>query len=209
MQASTLGAWAAFLTSLGATAAAYAWPDYHTFAKAVALVCGITMLIFIFVWIRSNFSLRIKIEKKFPSDERKRNNTSTSDIQISITDVQFDPNGPSEMYVDISIANRGQPTTLLDWHLEVTSKEGDVSRLNPRSVYTDRVEKTPWGSVEIDDFSKKPMITGERRYVRLIFSILGPTPKERFGRVGTRFDLSVLDVYARRATASFTLTTAT
>jgi hypothetical protein len=58
-------------------------------------------------------------------------------VQINILKVDFDPNGPNEIYVDFLLSNPGEPTTLRNWTLSVFAPSGEkLDRVAPRLVHT-------------------------------------------------------------------------
>jgi hypothetical protein len=56
---------------------------------------------------------------------------------MEITNVAFDTNGPTQMYVECGIANPTTPTVLRDWALSI-STDNEEKELRPHDVSTGR-----------------------------------------------------------------------
>jgi hypothetical protein len=193
MQARTLGAWSSFATQLAAGAAFVVWPQ-HTWLAAAIFGASTLILLFILIkWFLQNYRIVFPIQKL------------KSSIVISVDDVVFDPNGPTELYIDCTVSNRGYPTILKNWSAHIRDPSGKSSVLHPRHLHTATLRRNAFGQIQHEDYRNSPLQTGESFTGRLVFTVEGPTPRERFGRAGTYFEICGEDVRERRFAACFTL----
>jgi hypothetical protein len=125
-------------------------------------------------------------------------------VQINILKVDFDPNGPNEIYVDFLLSNSGEPTTLRNWTLSGSAPSGEkLDRVTPRSVHT-RTTFVPSGPPAVENLSLSPLEKGGAREGRMTFTHDKPT-KPIFGKTGTRFWLRTNDVKGRTIEAEYDL----
>ena len=124
---------------------------------------------------------------------------------IEIEKIVFDPNGRTEMYLDIEIKNPSTPTTIFDWEVSIFIPSVSKSeRYSPRWLKFG-VFQGPFGNIQTDDLSERPLETGARRSGRVGFTISGEPPQQRFGGAGTKFRLSAKDVHGNVIAADYTL----
>jgi hypothetical protein len=123
---------------------------------------------------------------------------ATQDLpQLTITNVQFDPNSPTDIYVDFEVANPGKPTVIRDWNLDVIRPDGHkIQGLRPGFVMGGKIVPGPFGKgIAHSDLTEAPLATGDRRIgCRLGFTVPGDPSKEQFGHSGTSFEISAKDV---------------
>jgi hypothetical protein len=126
-------------------------------------------------------------------------------VQINILKVDFDPNGPNEIYVDFLLSNPGEPTTLRNWTLSVFAPSGEkLDRVAPRLVHT-LTTFVPPGLPVVENLAFTPLEKGgAREGCRVTYTHDQPT-KAIFGKTGTRFWLRTNDVKGRTIEAEYDL----
>jgi hypothetical protein len=80
--------------------------------------------------------------------------------------IQFDPNGPTEFYIDLEIWNPAHPTIFRNWMLTVSREKENLLVIAPRDVYGGRVLPNVLTGIERDDLSKIPVESGAHREAR-------------------------------------------
>jgi hypothetical protein len=122
-----------------------------------------------------------------------------------ISNVTFDPNGPSEMYVAFTLANSGEPTTLEGWNLTIKRNKAVLWKGQPPRVTFQPTANQFTGLLDPPlDLSKTPIQKGERLRPRFTWTYQG-NAKEMFGHPGTRFRLSAVDIRGRNIGADYVL----
>lgn len=130
---------------------------------------------------------------------------ATDIAYLEILKVVFDPNGPTEMYVDFRISNPGDPTILRNWNLSILQGSKKLSNLAPRVVQTNKLLTRPLGGIKHDDLPEEPLEKGGQRTGRLTYTFKDRIPEKDFGSEGTRFDLSADDIRGRKIKAKYAL----
>lgn len=125
-------------------------------------------------------------------------------FSLEIETIEFDENGPTEIYAEFYISNPGKPTVIRNWTLEASTPEGEQFCAPPRDVYTGgENEFIAIGRVfhRKEDLSITPLEEGGARQGRVTYS---HTPSsELFRKSGTVFRLSAQDVLGRVVTAAY------
>jgi hypothetical protein len=112
------------------------------------------------------------------------------------------PNGETEFYIDVQIVNPGVPTTLNGWKLSIEGRGKSLYGLTPRFIHGGFPIKNVFGSMESDDLSKNPIITGAVREARVGFTF-DRNAQDYFAIEGTRFRITVEDVRRNIIEAEF------
>jgi hypothetical protein len=124
---------------------------------------------------------------------------------MKILNVVFDPNGPTEFYIDFQLSNLGAPTTVKGWNLSIF-KDGAVllDRQPPRGTFSPTV--TAWtGTLNPPiDLSTRPLQTGEEMRPHFTWTYQG-NAKNTFGQPGTRFHFVAYDIRGREISADYNL----
>jgi hypothetical protein len=203
------------ITGLIASASALIWryvdPDRATLAAKTAVVTALAaFLVYPVVYIVEFLSAPAKLsaedraEREALAEELAK---AKADLpRLTILHIEFDPNGPTEMYVDFDIANPGPPTTIDDWKLDVTFPDGRKSgSLYPRFIMGGKQFRDAFDALKHSDLTEAPLETGERRrWCRLGFTVQG-NARERFRVTGAEFEISASDVRENRITTSCVL----
>lgn len=140
---------------------------------------------------------------KLDAELRAALNEATKDaVQLSILKVSFDPNGPTELYVDLRLSNPGAPTILKGWAISI-SKDSKMllERFAPRVTYAP-LTINALGLALGEDLSKQPLESGGERELRFTFTYKGGA-KQQFGQSGTHFRLIGYDVRNREIGADY------
>jgi hypothetical protein len=136
---------------------------------------------------------------KADSTQPAQKATTNTRPTLSITEIIFDPNGPTEMYADFVITNQGPRTIVRNWSLSVLNPYAkEHYNLLPRWVDLDKITSDQWGNPRRTNITQTPIETGESWPGRAGFTIMGEFPKERFGKAGIVFELSGEDIGANR-----------
>jgi hypothetical protein len=203
------------ITGLVASASALIWryvdPDRATLAAKTAVITALAAflvypIVFLFELISApaKLSAEDRAEKEALAEELAKVKADLP--RLTILHIEFDPNGPTEMYVDFDIANPGPATTIDDWKLDVTFPDGrKAESLSPRFIMGGKQLLGPFGEIKNSDLTEAPLETGDRRrWCRLGFTVQGDA-KERFRVTGARFDVSASDVRGNLISASCVL----
>jgi hypothetical protein len=127
---------------------------------------------------------------------------------IDIRGIVFDPNGPTEMYVDIILSNPGRPTAVHGWLLTVSLPgAGRRHLLEPRWVSGAAFEGAG-GYIRRAEPLEPQLDQGARRPYRVGFTVEGVPPLHRFGIIGATFRLSAKDVRGNEFGGTHVLTEA-
>jgi hypothetical protein len=126
-----------------------------------------------------------------------------TDVEAAIAGVVFDPNGPTEMYVDLTVYNHGPPTIIENWLLSISVSGVTTSNLSPRAISTDRTiarntfqSRLPFMPVA-ETLAEQPLEQGGKRKVHLVFTFTGQDAKSLYDKVGAVFSLRANDVKGR------------
>jgi len=125
-------------------------------------------------------------------------------IAMEIRAIQFDVNGPSELYVDIFLRNTGPPATVTGWNLSVyRGEEIILAGMRPRVVPPGRVTFVGSGPPKIEILDRDPIPEGGTVTGRLVFTFSKMVAEDVVGEGGLRFRVLADDVYERRIDTSF------
>jgi hypothetical protein len=129
-------------------------------------------------------------------------------VGLSITEVRFDPNGSTELYVDFNISNTGPRTTIRNWSLSITDR-GEALNFVPRMVDLDKLIPDQWGHPVRANILKLPIESGESWPGHATFTVLswGSFPQERFKQAGVIYEISGYDLAGHRLSATYKLAT--
>ena len=128
-----------------------------------------------------------------------------SGLQMMITNVAFDPNGPSEIYVAFRLANSGEPTTLDGWNLTIKRKKAVLWKEQPPRVAFQPTYNQSTNRLDPPlDLSRNPIQRGAQLRPRFTWTYQG-NAKETFGHPGTKFHLSAVDIRGRNVGADYVL----
>jgi hypothetical protein len=125
-------------------------------------------------------------------------------FSLKIENIEFDENGPCEIYAEFFLSNPGKPTVIRKWILEASTTEGVHFSAQPRDVYTGGTnEFIAVGQLfhRKEDLSITPLEEGGARQGRVTYSHTGPS--EPFRKPGTVFHLSAEDVLGRVVVARY------
>jgi hypothetical protein len=146
----------------------------------------------------------VSVFQAWQDEHRERVALEAQRPQLQILGIQFD-HVLTEMYVDFLVINPGDPTTIANWTLSISTSSRTISGVKQRGLMTERIVKTPLGGIEHDDLVKQPLESGGRRQGRLTYTFTGQDARKEFGRSGTRFDLAAEDVRGLPIRATFTV----
>jgi hypothetical protein len=98
----------------------------------------------------------------------------SSGLRISISDVIFDPNGPTEYYVEFRLSNVGPPTTIEGWNLSIF-KNGNILQDGqpPRVTFSPTYNPSTNRLDPPKDLSTQPIQTGEQIRPRFTWTFKG------------------------------------
>ena len=126
-------------------------------------------------------------------------------VQMQIDKVIFDPNGPTEFYIEFRLANSGRATTLSGWDLSVTRGISIlIKSFPPRGTFPAKFNPSSGQIEPPDDLSIRPLQSGEAKNCRFTWTYNG-NAKEVLGSVGTIFYLMAFDVMGRKVAAAYKL----
>jgi hypothetical protein len=189
----------------------YIDPDRAAWAAKAAAVTAIATVsaypaVYLFEFLSAPAKLDVELREELAKLREAQTEAKAVLPRLMIEGITFDPNGPTEMYVDFEIANPGPPTTIDNWKLDVTFPDGRrTNNLLPRFIMGGKQVPGPFGGIRHSDFTEAPLETGERRRgCRLGFTVQGEA-KEQFGVAGAQFDVSASDVRGNRISASLVL----
>ena len=133
--------------------------------------------------------------------ERKK---ERSMVVMDIQAIQFDRNGPSELYIDIFLRNTGPPATVTSWSLSVyRGEEIILAGMRPRFVPPGRVTFVASGPPKTEILDRDPIPEGGTVTGRLGFTFSKMVAEDVVGEGGLRFRVLADDVYEKRLDASF------
>ena len=193
------------LLGMGAGGAAMIWPSTRVIGYGIVVfaVFGLIVMVVHHAWERGWFRSH---RKRLVTQNHSSDTSESAAVPIiEIEKVEFDPNGPTEMRLDIDIRNPSKPTILSDWDVAIfIPRVSRVERYSPRWLKFG-VFQGPFGNIQSDDLSERPLETGARRKGSVGFTIPGEPPQQRFGGAGTKFRLSAKDVHGNVIAADYTL----
>jgi hypothetical protein len=132
-------------------------------------------------------------------------NDEKDNVHIKILKVDFDPNGPREIYLDFLLSNPGEPTILRNWTLSASGPNGEsLDHVVPRVLHTRTTFASSSQSPIVEDLSLSPLEKGGAREGRITYTYDKPA-KPIFGKTGTRFWLRTNDVRNRTIEAEYVL----
>ena len=126
-------------------------------------------------------------------------------VKMTISKVQFDPNGPTEFYIDFGLRNLGSPTTIGGW--ELTVRRGGTTlweRQPPRVTFSMTYDIATGRTNAPDDISRRPLASGERLTPHFTWTFAG-NAKETFDHPGTVFHLRAADIRGRDIVAEYVI----
>ena len=129
---------------------------------------------------------------------------SEEGVNFKILKVTFDPNGPTEFYVDFNIANLGKPTTLEDWSLSIRRAGHILWEREPRVTFMSTYNPSANKLDPPLDLAKRPLASGEQLRPHFTWTYDG-NAKEVFGYPGTLFVLSARDIRGREVSDTYEL----
>jgi hypothetical protein len=128
-----------------------------------------------------------------------------SGVSLTILDRIFDPNGPTEMYLDCRLKNPGIPTTVKNWKLSVHDhSEVMLANYPPRLVMIGKLVPGAFGSPVREDLTTQPLEQGGERTGRLCFTFRRIVATDQFGAKGLRFRVTAEDIGGNQLEASYT-----
>ena len=136
---------------------------------------------------------------------RPKAETNSERLRISIANVIFDPNGPTELYVEFRLSNLGPPSTIKNFSLSAT-RYGRVvlDKLPPRVAFGQLLVGPMGQLIKGEDLSTKPLESGGERDLRFTFTMQGDAKRE-LGGSGTRFRLIGFDIRDREVVGEYTV----
>jgi hypothetical protein len=166
--------------------------------KAAATSCPlIPYVIVYFFWF-----LWLVISKRSELT-RVRNLRAFLGLDMSISDVVFDPNGITEVYVVFNVINLGMPSTIKDLSISAF-RNGDriIDLLPPRMTFAPLLSKNHIEPIEEKDPALTALDTGEEKHFIFTFTYPGDA-KRSLGRPGTRFLLAGFDMGGRKVSSEY------
>jgi len=123
---------------------------------------------------------------------------------MTISNVVFD-SGPTEVHIDLVLANLGPPTTVEGWELTVSRGSNILwNRQPPRVTFSLTYNMETGRAKPPDDISKRPLVTGEKLPAHFTWTFPG-NAKEVFDRPATVFRLSAVDIRGRDIVAHYVI----
>lgn len=125
-------------------------------------------------------------------------------LRLTVENVSFDPNGPTEIYVEFYLANPGRPTIVHNWRLRAINPQGVEFYGLPRLIFTkatqERLDIGGNYSTQ-EDLSVTPLEEGGARHGRATYS--HTSTSEPFRQTGTIFRLVAEDVRGKAVISEF------
>jgi hypothetical protein len=155
----------------------------------------------LFIWKLVVLPSRIHAEQE--GDIKKLTKSSARDqVEINITKVRFDPNGPKVFYIHFILDNLGEPTVLRKWLISVNPVDGEAFSVNPEHILTKYIPDLH-GPGTFEDLSITPFEKGGSRNGVVQYTHKGDVLLLK--KVGTIFRLSVMDIKGRELCAQHIL----
>jgi hypothetical protein len=168
--------------------------------KAAATICPlipyVIVYFFWFLWLVISEQSQLT---------RVRNLSAFLGLDMSISDVVFDPNGSTEFYIAFNVINLGVPSTIKDLSISAF-RNGDriIDMLPPRMTFAPLLSKNRSEPIDEKDPALTALETGEEKHFIFTFTYPGDA-KRSLGRPGTRFQLVGLDMGGRKIISEYNI----
>jgi hypothetical protein len=141
-------------------------------------------------------------EKEQEEAERVR---PGSPVALELTNVSFDQNGPTEMYITLNIRNTGSPTTIRNWRLSVYEHDKMIlANRTPRVISSGKLVPGLSGMLQPENLGDHPLEQGGGRSGRLNFTFPRMFAQDVFGASGLRFRVTAEDISGNQLDSIFT-----